>query len=176
MNEWLYFKSAISADIIQDITRKGVEAGVAAGGTFNGSGSDVRSSRVSWLSNDRHTLDMLFDFVNEANKQWGINIFKKSDIQYTEYHAQEGGHYDWHHDVNWSEPQHRKLSVTVQLSSPLDYEGGDFEFKEIESPDIAAKEQGTVLVFPSYYLHKVSPVTSGVRKSLVAWFEGPRWL
>ena len=55
-----------------------------------------------------------------------------------------------------------------------EYEGGDFEFDEVKTTaDFRSK--GTVLVFPSYLRHRVLPVTSGIRRSLVAWFVGPRW-
>ena len=99
------------------------------------------------------------------------------DIQFTEYHANKGGHYDWHIDVNWNgnEARDRKLSVTVQLSDTSEYEGGGFEFIECQTPDASSRLKGTVLVFPSYLQHRVLPITSGTRKSLVAWFEGPRW-
>ena len=62
----------------------------------------------------------------------------------------------------------------MQLSDPTDYEGGDFIFSEVETP-ANSKQKGTVLIFPSYLSHKVLPITSGVRRSLEAWFEGPRW-
>ena len=71
-------------------------------------------------------------------------------------------------------PYDRKISFPVQLSDPSDYEGVDFGIHNQKLPDWH-KEKGTVLVFPSYMLHKVNPVTKGIRRSLVAWFEGPRW-
>ena len=62
--------------------------------------------------------------------------------------------------------------MTVQLSNDWEYEGGDFELNQagLESTDIRTK--GTVLIFPSFLLHRVKPVSKGVRKTLVAWFEG----
>lgn len=107
-----------------------------------------------------------------------VNVFKNAEIQYTEYHASENGHYDWHHDIDWNADDglDRKLSITVQLSDPSEYEGGDFQFTEIPNPEMQdAKQKGSVLIFPSYLIHQVSPVTQGVRKSLVAWFKGPKW-
>ena len=99
------------------------------------------------------------------------------EIQYTEYHATEGGKYDWHHDVDWNNSggTDRKLSLTVQLSDPSDYDGGYFEFLEVEQPPASSKTKGAVLAFPSYLAHRVAPVTRGVRRSLVAWFHGPTW-
>ena len=100
----------------------------------------------------------------------------KSEVQLATYSAETGGHYDWHHDVYWNgqSSSDRKLSVTVQLSRPTDYEGGDFEFEEIET-NTDFRRLGTILIFPSYLRHRVSRVTSGTRRALIAWFFGPRW-
>jgi PKHD-type hydroxylase len=139
----------------------------------------VRRSDVKWLTNDTYLHGLLWGYVQQANRAaFGFNVHPVGDIQYTEYNAEDEGHYDWHHDIHWNQDTgfDRKLSVTVQLSDPEHYEGGDFEFSEVEMPDRAeAKKRGTVLVFPSYLTHRVSPVTKGKRVSLVAWFEGPRW-
>ena len=68
----------------------------------------------------------------------------------------------------------RKLSISIQLSDKLDYEGGNFEFEDITS-SMDFKEIGTIIIFPSYLRHRVTKVTSGIRRSLVAWFYGPNW-
>lgn len=174
---WQMWSGAIPDDVIEriidaaDVTERAT--------TFNNGTEDLRSSRVSWLTDQKWVLDTLFDFVDQANQAaFNAHIYKKADIQFTEYHASENGHYSWHHDIHWdrNDGLDRKLSVTVQLSDPGDYEGGDFQFSETQSPDLEqSKVKGTVLVFPSYLQHAVSPVTSGVRRSLVAWVEGPQW-
>ena len=138
---------------------------------------EIRTSKVSWLTHEQWIRDALFEFIKTANKNaFNVDVENFADLQYTEYHASEGGHYGWHEDVFWGEedPHDRKLSVTVQLSDKSDYDGGDFEFQDVETPE-DSKKKGTVLVFPSYHKHRVAPVTIGVRKSLVAWFQGPRW-
>ena len=90
-----------------------------------------------------------------------------------------GDHYDWHIDTFLDTPNafHRKLSVTVQLSNGDDYEGGDFQLRDGtgEGLDNSIYNRGSILVFPSFLLHRVTPVTSGTRKTLVAWFEGKRF-
>ena len=147
--------------------------------TFADNGPEIRSSKVSWLTGHDWILDLLYKYADHANQvAFQSSIYKKAPIQFTEYHASEGGHYSWHHDVDWNRDDglDRKLSVTLQLSDPSEYEGGDFSFSEVLNPDAdQVKTKGTVLVFPSYLTHAVSPVTSGVRRSLVAWFEGPKW-
>lgn len=173
---WQMFSGAVPNEIIDEIIDG---AGVTENaGTFNNGGSDIRNSRVAWLNNRKEILDMLYDFVDAANRNaFGVHVYKQADIQFTEYHASERGHYSAHHDIDWNRNDgfDRKLSVTVQLSDPNDYEGGDFVFHECESPDDSCKRKGTVLVFPSYLSHAVQPVTKGIRRSLVAWFEGPKW-
>ncbi len=150
--------------------------------TFNADGnleiSKIRKSRVAWLTDNQHVLDMLYNFVDAANRNaFHVSIYKQADIQYTEYLGSEGGHYSWHHDIDWNRNDglDRKISVTVQLSDPSEYEGGGFLFNETQGPDESCKQKGTVLVFPSYLQHAVEPVTRGIRRSLVAWFEGPKW-
>ena len=138
--------------------------------------TDIRSSVVRWLP-DQWVRDLLFEYIKQANTNaFGVDVENQAEIQFTEYHGEQNGHYDWHHDINWngSTNSDRKLSITVQLSDPSDYEGGDFEFDEV-STNADFKSKGTVLVFPSYLRHRVLPITSGTRKSLVAWFFGPRW-
>ena len=110
-----------------------------------------------------------------ANKEnFGFRLNNFYELQYTEYHSSEQGFYDWHQDIVWLQPteSQRKISVTVQLSDDDDYEGGDFEFnKDLPQPsDI--RTRGTVIVFPSFLYHRVTEVTKGERKSLVAWYEG----
>ena len=137
---------------------------------------DIRKSKVCWLSEEWIKM-LLWEYVLKTNKKsFQIDIENDSEIQFIEYRHNENGHYDWHHDVNWNGQQgaDRKLSITIQLSDSNDYVGGDFEFDEIKT-NVDFKSQGTIIVFPSYLRHRVLPVTSGVRKSLVAWFYGPKW-
>jgi len=145
--------------------------------TFGGENLDHRRSRVAWLTGNQEVQSLLEPCVAEARTIMGIDIEFNAEMQFTEYHASEGGKYDWHHDVDWNNNSgiDRKLSLTVQLSDPSDYDGGDFEFSEVEQLPTSAKQQGTVMVFPSYLAHRVTPVTRGVRRSLVAWFSGPTW-
>ena len=171
---WQMFPRVISDTIVDDIIK--IAGKTMEASTFNDSKKDIRKSRVAWI-NDKRILNLLYDYVDMANRNvFNLHVYKKADIQFTEYLATEGGHYNWHHDIDWNRNDglDRKLSVTVQLSSANEYEGGDFSFNECESPT-QSKEKGTVLIFPSYLQHKINPVTKGIRRSLVAWFEGSKW-
>ena len=137
----------------------------------------VRSSKQAWLNWDCWIGGISFNMLMSANNayfHYELDHFD-SGIQSTIY--TEGDHYDWHTDWNWTNPMNppRKLSMTIQLSSGDEYEGGDFEIAhDLERGDPNTKTLGTVICFPSFMPHKVHPVMQGLRKSLVVWFTGPR--
>ena len=135
----------------------------------------IRKSRIKWIHHDDKSwwvYDKLVKHIQEANKTWGFAINSIIDsIQYTEYY-EGGGHYDWHMDVGNYPMNNRKISVTIQLSSPDEYEGGDLEFWVGRTPDKAPREHLLAILFPSYLMHRVTPITKGTRKSLVLWVGG----
>lgn len=93
--------------------------------------------------------------------------------QYVEYRP-NWGHFDWHNDYSHGlADAPRKLTIIIQLSPPGDYEGGRLEVFGIEVEEMP-RELGTVIAFPSFLYHRVTPVTSGLRRALVAWIAGPR--
>ncbi len=174
---WQLFSGEADENFIDHILDLGGDETLKEGTIFN-QAENIRKSKIAWLSHKKDIRNYLFEFVQSANrKAYGFNVVNQADIQYTVYDGKEKGHYGWHVDVNWTSPNpfDRKLSVTVQLSDPDDYEGGNFEVEGENPPNEEAKKKGSILVFPSYVSHRVTPVTSGVRKSLVAWFEGPKW-
>ena len=83
----------------------------------------------------------------------------------------EGGHYKWHIDVGSELSSNRKLSVTVQLTDPTEYEGGGLEFMNVDQT--VSRAIGSLIVFPSFLMHRVVPVTRGTRQSMVTWISGP---
>ena len=176
---WQYWRGGLAENVCNSLIQRAENKyPLQEAETFGGHASDVRTSKIRFCTGDADIENLLFNFVNQAAQIFGVSVNKKADIQYTEYHASEGGHYNWHHDINWNRDDgyDRKLSITVQLSHDNDYTGGDFTFNEVENPNASeVRQRGTVLIFPSYLQHKVSPVISGVRRSMVAWFEGPPW-
>lgn len=163
----------------EDICRIAEQYPVQDGGTFAQNESDPnRRSKVRWLNDCQEVAEILWDYVQRANQVLNVDVEPLTDIQFTEYHATHKGFYGDHHDVDWTrnDGKDRKLSIVVQLSRPDDYEGGYFQFGEVQSPFVSDfSQRGSILVFPSYLRHHVTPVTKGIRKSLVAWFEGPQW-
>lgn len=177
---WQMWHGIVPDETIQNIIELGEQQQTEDATIFNNRGIDtkIRSSTVRWLY-DIKIRDMLWEYVKQANMNaYGVDVENFAEMQFTEYHATENGHYSWHHDIHWSDNVNsdRKLSITLQLTDGDEYEGGDFEFNECQNPPSEQlRKKGTVLVFPSYLQHRVLPVTKGTRKSLVAWFRGPRW-
>jgi PKHD-type hydroxylase len=135
----------------------------------------VRKSSVKWCPQNENwewVYSKLHDMIVEANEQmWGFDLTSmREQIQYTEYY-EGGGHYTWHMDCGIGIQNQRKVSVTVQLSGEDEYEGGDLEFN-VGKNMVAPRGKGNVVIFPSFYLHRVTPVTKGTRKSFVLWVGG----
>jgi len=184
---WQVYSGAVSSEYCDYIIHKGMQRDAkeaVIGHNANGPPShDIRRSTVRWLDangQDQDIGNFLLQFVNQSNRtNFGFDIERQiHQMQFTEYHSAVGGKYDWHHDVFFDSiaPYQRKISIVVQLTDPSEYEGGDFEFFNIPTPTTEQlKPRGSVLVFPSFFYHRVTPITSGDRMSLVSWIDGPAW-
>ena len=151
--------------------------------------SKKRKSNIVWM-NDRWIYREIQPYIRIANQSagWNFEWDWSESCQFTKYKLNQ--FYDWHCD-SWNKPYDkpkdpnshgkiRKLSVTVSLSDETEYEGGDFEFDFRQSDEGSNQPQvckeirpkGSVVVFPSFVWHRVKPVTSGTRYSLVIWNLG----
>jgi PKHD-type hydroxylase len=136
----------------------------------------VRTSRMSSI---RQTPEIewfykkLIGVCNSLNRDYRFDLrdFSEAPI-YMVYHGSENAHFDWHIDTGLHIRPPRKLSMTLQLTDPSQYEGGELEFNA-GSIIVAPKDRGAVIAFPSHTVHRVAPVTAGTRKSVVAWITGP---
>ena len=171
---YMFWKNSLTEQRIKNITENGKSLLISNASTFSGN-TDIRRSKTGWF-NDPELDKFLYGYVREANRHWGYDVTDLCEVQYTIYEGENKGHYGWHNDVDWYTELavQRKISITVQLSHENEYTGGDFEIQGANMPD-NYKTRGSVIVFPSFHGHRVTPVTSGTRKSLVAWFEGPSW-
>ena len=135
-----------------------------------------RKSNIKWLPFESKwdwVIDKIMSQVVEANDTiWKFDLNSVIDnIQYTEYEG-NGGHYDWHLDIGPGSISHRKISIVVQLSDPEEYVGGDLEIMTGSDHTKIPRGKGNVVIFPSFLLHRVVPLVSGNRKSLVLWVGG----
>jgi PKHD-type hydroxylase len=206
-NYYWYFQSALSKDFCENLIKFGnqqrEELALTGGQTEKiKEGKELteddlrdlkkkRDSNIVWL-NEQWIYDEILPYVNTANQNagWNFEFSWSESCQFTKYKLDQ--YYDWHCD-SWDKPygenfdninlrgKVRKLSVTVSLSDPNDYEGGEleFDFRNLD-PDKPAnikiceeiKPQGSIVVFPSHVWHRVKPVTKGTRYSLVIWSCG----
>jgi len=202
-NYYWYFKSAIPSRICDEIVKYGqqLQDQMAVTGGYGDSKKlnqkqikdlkTKRDSNIVWM-NDRWVYKEIHPYVNQANQNagWNFQWDYSESCQFTKY--KKGQYYDWHCD-SWdqpyvkqqpNDPSHgkiRKLSVTVTLSDPKEYKGGELEFDfRNQDPDKKSnirkcKEilpKGSLVVFPSFVWHRVCPVKSGERNSLVIWNLG----
>ena len=137
-------------------------------------GKKLRQSTICWI--DFNKMQPVYDAIDNLIQKINRNNFGFNDIQITE-RAQfaeysKGQFYDWHTDSTIDmdkEPPVRKLSMTVLLNDPKEFEGGNLE---IAGKTLSHMKQGHAAIFASFLQHRVIPVTKGTRKSLVMWFGG----
>lgn len=152
---------------------------------------DIRSCKTCFLPVRDELVEMFGSMIQDYNNMhsgWNYDLEFIEAIQLAHYY--EGDYYDWHidsfstpsiqtdHQYHPNKPYNRKVSVTVFLNDPDEYEGGEFDLETTgpnaeERYDVMKLPKGSIVVFPSFMWHRVRPVTSGVRKSLVLWIQGP---
>lgn len=168
---WMW-KNELPPNLCKTIIEEGLKLQVeeASVGDEGKVDKEIRESAVSWFDNNSWVSGLIAHYAYTANKQaWNFSLTGNQNPQFTVYN--EGGFYNFHEDCSLLTNQMRKLSTVIVIADPNDYEGGDFEFEDGTRPDI--KGQGSILVFPSFIKHRVTPVTGGTRYSLVSWFVGP---
>lgn len=155
---------------------------------------NVRKNKICWIPDHYWFSSLIYSYALKANREnflYDIEEFESNTLQYTSYDSSD--FYTWHCDSGTSNLYQpvkekeintiklasnyiRKLTVSVQLSDPSEYEGGELQIMDDNSKIYSTpKERGTITVFDSRSRHRVRRVSSGVRKSLVGWVIGPRW-
>ncbi len=192
LTEYYYYKQVFSKEelnsihsLAQDFEK--VEPQLGDSSTVHGGEGYLdhqqRISKVRWIEKTEETqwlFNALSEMIYEANREmWQFDIWGVFDsgLQYTIYDT-IGAHYDWHMDIGVGRSAMRKISITILLNEPdVDFEGGDLQFMLGNELTTVDRNIGgnTATLFPSYMLHRVTPITAGTRKSLVFWCTGPPW-
>lgn len=151
---------------------------------------EQRSSSLKWASPDHWITSLLALETAKINSQyWKFQITNQGPGQLAFY--QKNDHYAWHSDIGMDENGVRKITIIAQLSDSDSYEGGDLELSYIsknteegladeeerklqiqQAQDI--RQKGTVIIFPCNLIHRVTPITSGVRYSFTTTCLGPQ--
>ena len=189
-NYYYYFPQVLNTEFCDKIIEHGKQQ-VQEKAKIADEKLNVRNSTVAWLQ-DSWLYETIEPFIQEANvrAEWNFDWIGSEACQFTIYKEQQ--HYDWHQDSHYEPynkpgtPEHntiRKLSVTVALEDGNNYEGGDLQFdlrnrEDSQSVVLTAEQarlKGSIIVFPSFVWHRVTPVTKGTRYSLVIWSIGPQF-
>ena len=177
INLYAYWNNAFSKLECETIINTAKNKGLIKGKTREE--SDVRDSKISWLY-PSDNMDWAFrrvtDIVLNLNERFfQFDLFGLNEgFQFTNYEA-PSGKYGKHVDrcIN---TRVRKLSISIQLTNPEEYKGGELKLYDGEEEGtLMDKTQGTLIMFPSYVLHEVMPVTKGERNSLVTWVTGKQF-
>lgn len=183
-NTYYYYKNVFNNEMI-DVLEKMVythytfskgRTGVRELGNDTDS-YETNNRNIAYIKPEAHSqwlYELLFPLALEANQklfQFDIDIVT-DPIHYVIY-PEDGGHLDWHMDIGAFGVNKRKIAMTVQLSDPSEYDGGDFEiwFGGKQSV-VVPREKGDVICFPAFCMHRVRPITRGQRKCLVFWTGG----
>lgn len=149
----------------------------------------TRTAFTAWLSNPTPETQWFYDKLNGIIEKHNDELFNLdiTGIPYIQYAVYPpGGHHDFHMDVCFDNPRQydwyinehfRKLTVVIMLTEPgVDFGGGDFNINMSmeRTPYWIPLSKGSMLIFPSYILHKVCPVEWGVRRTLTTWVLGPK--
>jgi PKHD-type hydroxylase len=175
-NLYAFWNNAFSKEECQTIINIAKNKGLIAGKTRGE--SDVRDSKISWLY-PVDGMEWVFRRVTDITLNLNERFFKfdlfglNEGFQFTNYEA-PSGKYGKHVDRGTNMAV-RKLSISVQLTNPEEYEGGELYLYDDDKGTVMDKSQGTLVIFPSYVLHEVIPVTKGERNSLVTWITGKQF-
>lgn len=150
-----------------------IKATISGNDKYN---DELRKSSVMFIDNIPENDWIYQKLANLAigcnnERYWFDLLGFHQELQLTKYF--EGDFFDWHLDFGAGEISARKLSMTIQLSDPEDYEGGDLQFMINGKTVNAPRKKGTIVIFPSFVMHRVTPVTKGMRQSIVGWVSGP---
>jgi PKHD-type hydroxylase len=172
-----YFSKKFCNEVIEYIDKTKLNKGTVGNNNLNikNRDSDIVFIDENWINKEIYFL------IKEANKQtWNFEVDSYEPVQFTKYGLNQ--HYDWHMDSypikNLTE-KIRKLSIIIALNDSKEYIGGDVLIQNMDiyndykifNCDVL-KKIGSVVVFPSFIFHKVMPITSGIRYSLVNWIRG----
>jgi|SRR5210317_98571 len=182
---WGWYENVFTDEQIEEIkklSKNKNRANLKKGEVENGVDTSIRNSEISFIyssiTENQFIHQRITDVVNNANSSlWNLDLSHLEILQYTKYNSKYKGHYGWHVDNLFQNHRNsmRKLSFSVLLSDPDKFEGGDLELSYGDGPTKMPRQKNKMILFPSYTLHRITPVTKGIRESLVGWVQGPRW-
>lgn len=192
-NTYMFYEGVVSPEICESIIKRFDKEQFSSGQVgYGGQGgrvdTNIRDTAIQWAPKNDLVECILTRFIMQANQEalWNFDITEPEQVQIGRY--KENQFYKQHIDcyikggdiiatgngggIVIPMLSQRKISASLLLNDESDYEGGDLM---ILNETVKAKKQGTIIVFPSFMAHHVTPVTRGVRYSAVCWMAGPKW-
>jgi PKHD-type hydroxylase len=176
-NSYVLWEGSIPEELC-DLTLKNLDWGNSKKGLVSNK-SEVneqkRRTDIIWENLMRPIGCMARMHISTANRDagWNFDVTGQENTQLTRYRSEEEGFYDWHIDTSVPENGlHRKLTCVVLLNDASEFEGGMLEIEGIDQQPALVKK-GSIIVFPAFLPHRVTPVTKGVRYTAVTWAIGP---
>ena len=189
---YMFYEGVVSPDICNSLVNRFNENSyqeAKVGGNNAGiTNKKIRDAQIQWAQKNDLVECILARFITQANQEalWNFDITEPEIVQIGKY--EENQFYEQHIDsyIKGSDVMatgfgggviipmlsQRKISASLLLNDESEYEGGDLI---ILNETVKIKKQGSIIVFPSFMAHQVTPVTSGVRYSAVCWMAGPKW-
>lgn len=176
---WLW-QNALSPEFC-DLVLKEVDWSKAITGAVgieenkHGVDKTIRSSLIVWKDIMSPIGTILQAYINAANHYagWNYDLSSMNEVQIAKYESDTQDFYRWHPDTDVPvDGQQRKLTGAILLNDPSEFEGGMLQIKDANAENLLVS-RGSIVVFPSFMLHQVTPVLRGVRYSAVSWMSGP---
>jgi PKHD-type hydroxylase len=180
-SNYYWFENGFSDEEINKIHEYAEKFHYKEGEIFSNSDiHNIRRSKLKWLepSNESTWLyKKIFDLANIANDScFKFKLhYAEDDLQYTLYEEKCKGKYDWHIDIGEGINSLRKISVVLLLTDPNEFEGGELQFFISDKSRSVPLKKGSIVFFPSFFLHRVTEVTKGNRQTLVLWLGGDHY-
>lgn len=183
-NDFYYYKNVFTDEMINNLEEmvyanykfsKGRTGFVEIGSDTDSYETNNRD--IAYINPAPHSkwlYELLFPLALQANeKLFHFDIDVVTDPIHYVIYPEDGGHLDWHMDIGAYSVNKRKIAMTVQLSDPSEYEGGEFEiWFGGKQPIIVPRQKGDVICFPAFCMHRIRPIKKGRRKCLVFWTGG----
>ncbi|MBM3481745.1 MAG: 2OG-Fe(II) oxygenase [Alphaproteobacteria bacterium] len=139
----------------------------------------VVEQRVKFDQASGYPLSKVLRVISEVNSsywQFELSGLAYDDMPYLmRYTGPRQDKYDWHIDMGRFHSASRKLSFSLQLTDGAEYDGGDLEFFNAAADRATFRKAGTMVIFPSYWMHRILPLTRGQRDVMVGWVHGPSY-
>ena len=181
VEDWAFFDNAFTDDQCDELINYCKQQDLQEGKVGHQTETSVmiRNSKIAFIPPTEfmapyyQKISAIVLSLNEQFFKFDLHGFGEN-LQFTEYEAPTGK-YESHVDRAYKIAI-RKLSIVIQLTDPETYEGGNLELlSSIEHPITLPRKRGTLIAFPSFQLHRVTPVTKGTRNSLVGWINGQQF-